>query len=63
MAMQQTSKWCRTCNRQTLANRPGTNHVLHLLLSIITCGLWLIVWALSSVKFGGWRCAFCGRKV
>lgn len=22
----------------------GTNHVLHLLLSLFTCGLWLIVW-------------------
>jgi hypothetical protein len=27
-----------------------TNHVLHLLLSVVTCGLWLPVWAII-----GWR--------
>lgn len=27
---------------------PPVNHVLHLLLSIVTCGLWLPVWALLS---------------
>lgn len=27
---------------------PPVNHVLHLLLSVLTCGLWLPVWALLS---------------
>lgn len=25
-----------------------TNHILHLILSILTCGLWLIVWLFAS---------------
>ena len=29
-----------------------TNHILHLILSLITLGLWLIVWVLVAV-FGG----------
>ena len=33
----------------------GTNHILHLLLSIFTAGLWLIVWllvAMNNTKIG-----------
>jgi hypothetical protein len=26
------------------------SHVLHLILSIITCGLWLIIWVLVTVS-------------
>jgi hypothetical protein len=62
MSAQQTTKWCRGCNRQVLAARRGTNHVLHLLLTIFTGGLWGIVWILSAVKIGGWRCQACGMK-
>ena len=60
MAMEQTQKYCGTCRRYVLAQRPKTNHVLHFLISVLTCGLWVFVWAGSSVKFGGWRCSFCG---
>lgn len=61
--MDETSKFCRACQRQVLARRPATNHVLHLIMTIITLGMWLPIWLLSSVKFGGWRCSFCGRSV
>lgn len=30
--------------------KAGTNHILHLLLSIITAGLWIPLWILSSVN-------------
>lgn len=62
MSMQQTSKWCKHCKAQVLATRPGTNHILHLLLSIVTCGLWIVIWVLSAIKIGGWRCTRCGLK-
>lgn len=29
-----------------------TNHILHLILSIITLGVWLIVWALMAILGG-----------
>lgn len=60
MAQQSKQGFCKTCNQMRLVNRPGTNHILHLLLSIITGGIWLIVWILTSVKIGGWRCSQCG---
>jgi len=34
----------------TFGNRP--NHVLHLLLSILTAGIWLIIWILISLSGG-----------
>jgi len=56
----QTTKWCPICRRQTLWARRRPNHVLHLLLTLTTCGLWLIIWFLLSIRFGGWRCQTCG---
>jgi len=63
MAVQQTSKRCRHCGKDILATRPGTNHILHLLLTVVTGGLWLIIWILSAIKVGGWRCTACGHRV
>lgn len=59
-AFEETQKFCLTCNRLCLAHRAGTSHVFHLLMCLFTCGLWVIVWALSAVKIGGWRCVTCG---
>lgn len=61
--MDQASKFCGGCQRQVLAARPGTNHVLHLILTVLTVGLWLIPWLLSCVKIGGWKCQTCGSRV
>ena len=36
---------------QLLKGKP-TNHILHLILSIITLGLWLIVWVLMVIFAG-----------
>lgn len=58
--MDQKSNFCSQCQKPTLWARPGTNHVLHVLLSLVTCGLWLPVWMWASVRIGGWRCQSCG---
>jgi hypothetical protein len=34
------------------ARRP-TNHILHLLLSIVTAGFWLIIWAIAAQQTAG----------
>ena len=60
MAHQERSGFCGICNKRVLVRRKGTNHVLHLILSILTAGLWVIVWIFASIKFGGWRCTQCG---
>lgn len=60
MALEYTGGSCKQCGVARKLERKGTNHVLHLLLSIFTLGLWLIVWVGVTVKFGGWRCSQCG---
>jgi hypothetical protein len=60
VAEEKKSGHCKDCAKQVLVFRKGTNHILHLLLTICTAGLWLLVWFGNSVKFGGWRCTQCG---
>lgn len=42
-----------------------TNHVLHLLLTLCTCSLWLIPWLVFGVGnvAASYRCVKCGTKV
>jgi hypothetical protein len=56
----ETQLYCKQCNRNVLAKRKGTSHIFHLIMTIFTAGLWLLVWLGQSIKVGGWRCAFCG---
>ena len=35
-----------------LSKKKKTNHVLHLLLSIITVGIWIIIWILVAASNG-----------
>lgn len=32
------------------AYQPGANHLLHLVLTLLTCGLWLPVWFLVALS-------------
>jgi hypothetical protein len=60
MAEQKSGGLCADCGKRCVVFRKGTSHVLHLLLTLLTAGLWLIVWIGVAVKFGGWRCQECG---
>jgi hypothetical protein len=46
-----------------LARAKGTNHVLHLLLTIVTGGLWAIVWIFACMGKKNWRCPVCGQNI
>jgi hypothetical protein len=63
MSIQKVRKFCKECNKFVFAERPGVNHILHLILTLLTFGIWLIVWIGVSVKIGGWKCPICGSKV
>lgn len=67
MGEQKNSGFCKACNSKVLITRPGVNHLLHLILTIITLGVWIVVWVLVSVvntvSPGGWRCSQCGSEV
>ena len=62
MSIQQRSGYCKACGAQVLVQRKGTNHILRLLLTLATSGVWIIVWILAGIKIGGWRCSHCGSK-
>lgn len=52
--------FCEQCDQQRPVFRDKANHILHLLLSIVTFGFWIIIWFLCAIKIGGWRCKECG---
>ncbi len=54
--------YCRVCEGNRKLERPRVNHVLHLILSIVTFGIWILVWLLVGVFKQNWRCADCGSK-
>lgn len=58
----ETGGYCGHCEDRVLVRRRSTNHVLQLLLCVVTFGLWIPIWFLTSVRFGGWLCAQCGSR-
>jgi len=62
VSTEEGSVWCKTCQRQVLARRPATNHILHFLITFFTCGLWGLVWLALALKTGGWNCPWCGYR-
>jgi len=38
------------------------NHILHLLLSIVTAGLWIVPWILLILTPRSFRCSSCGSR-
>lgn len=63
MSIEHSSKYCPHCKQRVLVVRPGANHIVHLLLTFLTCGLWLIVWILVAIRIGNWSCEQCGKKI
>lgn len=55
-------KFCGHCEQQRLFVKERTNHVLHALLSLLGCGLWLPVWAVIGFlnSRAPYRCSMCG---
>lgn len=60
MPVQERSGFCKSCSKQVLVRRKGTSHLVHFIFTLLTGGIWLIVWILASIKIGGWRCTQCG---
>lgn len=60
MGVEHRSHWCPEHEKLVRAERKTPNHILHLLLSIVTGGLWLVVWAALSLAPGRFRCPECG---
>ena len=54
------------CGALTTVAVKRPNHILHAVLSVVTCGLWLPVWALAGLEALGSRpkavCVGCRPK-
>lgn len=58
------SAYCRVCEKQMPIHEAQPRHALHFMLSMVSLGLWLPVWGLStSGKLVSPRCSNCGSKV
>ena len=62
MGVQVKSGHCPACGKQQKVERQGRNHILHLLLTIFTFGIWGFVWGMLLVTGEHWRCTECGSK-
>ena len=62
MATKQLMVNCSACAKPTLHVAQTPTHVVHLLLSIITAGFWLIVWIFLSIGTPKPQCTICGKK-
>lgn len=62
MSTYQEMMYCAACDKPTIHLRTKTSHILHLLLSLVTAGIWIIVWILmaqsNSLRS---QCTACGR--
>jgi len=63
MGQKHTQKYCKACQENVLAVKKEPNHILHLILTILTSGMWLIVWLLVSIFQDSWRCSKCKKRL
>ena len=64
MAIQQASFFCPVCQQQRLFTRQeSVNHILHLLVTLFSCGLWAFVWFIITVSHNPrFHCSQCGHS-
>ncbi len=62
MGFKEGTGYCNVCHRQVLARAETPNHILHFLITIFTCGLWVIPWILLSLTSNNYRCTNCGSN-
>jgi hypothetical protein len=60
--MSVTRAYCTRCRHRQTFVRAEVRHGIHLLLSVLTLGFWLISWAAICVasRLRPWRCEHCG---
>ena len=60
MPTSQLMKKCGKCGKSTLHIQEVPNYLLHIVLTIITVGIWLIAWVLFINKKDP-QCTVCGE--
>ena len=56
--------YCPSCRQMRMFIRERPNHILHLLLTVFTLGIWLLIWPVVSAAKASQRpcCSVCGTK-
>lgn len=57
---------CNSCGAMQTVKVRKPNHILHIILSIVTGGFWLIVYAaaaIESIRKITTKCGICGVKM
>lgn len=54
--------YCPHCREQVMAIGKRPNHILHLILTLLT-GLWAIVWLVIALRRGPVACSRCGTAL
>ena len=62
MPLQHAQGFCPHCQRKVLIQRDAPNHLIHALVTLVTC-VWGIVWLLVSMDSRPWLCSQCGTEV
>lgn len=64
MATEEWQTYCPNCQGVRLGRREMPNHVLHFLITIFTCGLWIFVWGFEIVwaHHRPYLCSVCGTR-
>lgn len=54
---------CRRCRKITEHVGPGTTHIVHLFLSLVSSGLWIPIWVIVYLSNDAQSaCRECGKK-
>jgi hypothetical protein len=53
--------YCKDCEDNVKAESRGANHLLHLILTFVTFGFWIVVWIIAAAS-RNWTCAECGGR-
>ncbi len=62
MPVEQAQFFCVGCQQNRLFTRQGSNNLVHALVSLFLCGLWIPVWILASMNAANapYFCSQCG---
>jgi hypothetical protein len=65
MGQSNIQRGCPHCQSYVLAIKSTPNHAVHAVVSLFTCGCWLIVWIILSVisSTSSYRCSRCGTDL
>lgn len=54
-------KWCRSCGRETRQRYPMANPIVVIVLCILSCGGYLMIWLWDLIQPSSTTCLKCGR--